>query len=154
MALFPKHENPPADEYAIQDESEEPGQFYEGAPIPVTITGEATKAESAERVSYNTYNITGANTAPTPLLPRNPNRARAIINIVAQANSPVFFLHSDPSLVLQMGFRLLGTNSSIEIKNQRALWGFVQSPAGGTVTLAVMDESYDVDAVNPNPDAQ
>lgn len=154
MPLFPKHVEPAPGEYAIQDESEEPGQFYEGSPIPVRITGEAVKSEAAERVSYNHYPITGANTVPTQLLPRNPNRKRAVIFIVAQTNSPVLFLHNDPSIVLQNGYQLLGASNSLEIKNQRALYAFIQSPAGSTVNLSVMDEYYDVDATNPNPEAR
>jgi hypothetical protein len=149
MPLFKSDKEPADAEYAIMDEQEEPGQFYEGLPVPVRITGEAVKSEAAERVSYNQYALTGANTQPTYILPRNPNRKRAIIQVVAQTNSPVFLLHNDPSIVMQNGFRLLGATSSIEIKNQRALWGFITGPAGSTINISVMDEYYDLDAENP-----
>jgi hypothetical protein len=136
-------------EEVIRTEAEESGQFYDGPPIPVHVTKETYRQEAAEHVSYMQYNLTGGGQLPTQILPRNPQRKRAIVSFLAGVNSPKLTYHYDPGQLQNgNGYPVLtGQNPVLEVKNERALYALCLSgAANATAQIAVMDEYYAAEA--------
>lgn len=135
--------NQPPPEYPITTETEEPGQFYDGEAIPVSIEAvhaTFTEQRAAVKASYSQITLQGSNASgPVLVVGRAPQRLQVTLIVPSTGK---FVINKDPNSLnanIPIGAALLNS-SDYTFKNQEEIYAI--NTGSSAAALSIVDEWY------------